>query len=153
MRALLVALLMLHHEAASCSAFVTNCPHGIRVIYPMLSCHLGRSALLSLRASAIKYGEMQHAGVLVQDVSSAVKFYTEVHWSTHARGSFVYGCVPLLCPRHAQARTHRGTHSHTHNSLFIQCARICRCWTCKLFSNLFMYVHVNIHVKLICSYI
>lgn len=35
----------------------------------------------SNRASAIKYGEMQHAGVLVQDVPSAVKFYTEVWYS------------------------------------------------------------------------
>ena len=35
----------------------------------------------SIRASAIKYGEMQHAGVLVQDVPSAVKFYTEVWYS------------------------------------------------------------------------
>jgi len=94
MRALLLLLWSMDLKAASCSAFVTNCPHGIRAISPVSSCHLGRSALLSLRASAIKYGEMQHAGVLVQDVSSAVKFYTEVHRSTHARRSFVYGCVP-----------------------------------------------------------
>ena len=38
------------------------------------------------RASAIKYGEMQHAGVLVADVPAAVKFYTEVNAARHGRG-------------------------------------------------------------------
>ena len=50
------------------------------------------------RASAIKYGEMQHAGVLVQDVQKAVEFYTKVlgmQDETHLRPNLPYDGIAI----------------------------------------------------------
>mmetsp|Transcript_37842 Transcript_37842/g.88057 ORF Transcript_37842/g.88057 Transcript_37842/m.88057 type:complete len:174 (-) Transcript_37842:257-778(-) len=38
----------------------------------------GKGSVCSLRAAEIKYGELQHCGVLVDDVKTGVDFYTKV---------------------------------------------------------------------------
>jgi catechol 2,3-dioxygenase-like lactoylglutathione lyase family enzyme len=64
----------------------------------------------------IRYGELQHAGVLVQDVQRAVKFYTEVlgmRDETHLRPNLPYDgiALPLRVLPHAAGCLHCGAHA------------------------------------------
>mmetsp|Transcript_39054 Transcript_39054/g.97770 ORF Transcript_39054/g.97770 Transcript_39054/m.97770 type:complete len:169 (+) Transcript_39054:97-603(+) len=45
---------------------------------PMRLAGRGKVGLSTLRAAEVKYGELQHCGVLVDDVATGVAFYTKV---------------------------------------------------------------------------
>ena len=90
-----------------------------------------------LRASDIKYGEMQHAGVLVQDVPKAVEFYTQVlgmRDESHLRPNLPYpgafiGCgvnqihlMQLPSPDPKEGRPEHGTRSRTCAPPAVTCA-------------------------------
>jgi len=63
---------------------------------------VAHSSALTLKASVpdVNYGKLQHAGVLVQDVEPAVKFYTEVlgmRNETHLRPNLPYDGAFIGC--------------------------------------------------------